>query len=69
MLGGMQKDYITTNRMDKQETIKSLAQIIEIMRPLNIKLDAPALTPVETAYFHICALYTYLSIDEIAIGR
>ena len=55
--------------MDKQETIKSLAQIIDILRPLNIKLDAPALTPIETAYFHICALYTYLSIDEIAIGR
>ncbi len=55
--------------MDKEETIKSLAQIIEILRPLNIKLNAPALTPIETAYFHICALYTYLNIDEIRIGR
>jgi hypothetical protein len=55
--------------MDKQETLKSLRQIIEIMRPLNISLSAPALTPVETAYFHICALYTYLSVDEIRIGR
>lgn len=55
--------------MDKEETIKSLAQIIEILRPLNINLNAPALTPTETAYFHICSLYAYLNIDEIAIGR
>ena len=55
--------------MDKQETIKSLKQIIEILRPLNISLSAPALTPIETAYFHICALYTYLSVDAITISR
>ena len=55
--------------MDKEETIKSLAQIIEILRPLNINLNAPAVTPVETAYFHICALYTYLNVDAIAVSR
>jgi len=55
--------------MEKKETIKSITQIIDILPTLNSKLDAPALTPIETAYFHICALYTYLSIDEIAIGR
>jgi len=55
--------------MSKKETIKCLLQIIEILRPLNIKLDAPAQTPIEIAYFHICALYTYLNVDEITISR
>lgn len=55
--------------MDKKIVIESLAQIIEILRPLNIRLDAPALTPVEIAYFHITSLYMRLNIDEIAIGR
>jgi len=55
--------------MDREQTIKCLRQVIEILRPLNIKLDTPAQTPIETAYFHICALYTYLNVDAITISR
>jgi energy-converting hydrogenase Eha subunit E len=55
--------------MDREQTIKCLSQVIEILRPLNINLNAPAVTPVETAYFHICALYTYLNVDAITVSR
>ncbi len=55
--------------MDKEQTIKCLKQVIEILRPLNINLNAPAMTPIETAYFHICALYTYLNVDAIEVSR
>lgn len=54
--------------MDKKTQLESLKQIIEILRPLNISLNAPAQTPIETAYFHICSLYARLSIDEVRLG-
>lgn len=49
--------------MDKATLLESLRQIIEIMRPLNFNLNAPAQTPAEVAYFHICSLYARLNIE------
>jgi hypothetical protein len=68
-INSFSKKIKTLYTMDREQTIKCLRQVIEILRPLNIKLDAPAQTPIETAYFHICALYTYLNVDAITISR
>lgn len=68
-INSFSKKIKTLYTMDREQTIKCLRQVIEILRPLNINLNAPAQTPIETAYFHICALYTYLNVDAITISR
>ena len=64
-------NLLDVNRMhiEKEELTKYLTQIVEILRPLNINLNAPALTPIEIAYFHITSLIMRLNIDEVTIRR